>query len=236
MLSKKIVVVDVDDVLYGLNEALESVLKDKYPSYSRENVKTWKFNSDLSDECKLDLGIDLKDPTNGLGVPLEDIYFRLHTTSLFRHESDFRYAIPRFKELCDKCEVVISTSGTTVDICKFKVAMLNSLLNELGVTACISVHMCAEYVSEYVSDGKSVYKQARGSVPKPAITCDYVIEDSVDNLKRYDTTVSKFLVDKPYNQLSYCNEENVSFLIEPRNQVLRVSDINEAIDKILSED
>lgn len=236
MLSKKVVVVDVDDVLYGFNEALESVLKDKYPKYSRENVKTWKFNSDLSDESKQSLGIDLKDQTNGLGVPLEDIYFRLNTTSLFRHESDFRYAIPRFKELCDKCEVVISTSGTTVEICKFKVAMLNSFLNELGATACISVHMCSEYVAEYVSDGKSVYKQVRGSVPKPAITCDCVIEDSVDNLKRFDSTVSKFLVDKPYNQLNYCKEEDVSFLIEPRNQVLRVSDVNEAIDKILSED
>ena len=190
-MSKKVVVVDVDDVLYGLNEALESVLKDKYPKYSRENVKTWKFNSDLSDESKQALGIDLKDQTNGLGVPLEDIYFRLHTTSLFRHESDFRYDIPRFKELCDKCEVVISTSGTTIDICKFKVAMLNSFLNELGAKACISVHLCSDYVTEYIADGRSTYKQVRGSVPKPAIACDCVIEDSVDNLKRYDSKKSK---------------------------------------------
>lgn len=233
-MAKKTVVIDVDDVLFGLNEAVEVLLRETHPCYSRLKVRTWDFNKSLTPQSKAELGICQSDETNGLGVSRDLIYNKIHSASTYTFSQRFQYDVPRFKELCDKCNVVLHTSGTTVDVCKAKVAMLNAYLNNMGVVACITVSQTGEMIPEYYEEGDLRFVCARKFVDKPALFCDYVVDDCIQNLMVYPDSVKKFLPTKSYNSARH-NEHLSEFLDNPARNVERVADVNTAINIILSE-
>lgn len=222
---KRTVVLDVDDVLLDLNGAVEKVVVKKYPSFSFRKARTYGLNSSLTDEEKEQEGICVADPWNGLGAPKSYIMSQYATVSSYRDAS--WYDMPRLAELCRKCNVVFHTAGFTVDVCKFKVAQLNALLDRLGVTACVSVQLTGSMVFVNLGDGDTEAVLDRGFVSKPALVCDYIVEDSLENLKGY-SGCKRILVDKPYNQLKFYTElSDMPFE--------RVTCISEAIDLILDE-
>lgn len=233
-MARKTVVLDVDDVLFGLNEAVEVLLRETHPCYSRNRVKTWDFNKGLTPQSRAELGICQSDETNGLGVPRNLIYNKINSASTYTFSQRFQYKVPRFKELCDKCNVVLHTSGATVDICKVKVAMLNAYLNDMDVVACVTVSQTGEMTPEYYSEDDLRFVCTRKFVEKPALFCDYVVEDCIQNLMVYPCSVKKFLLSKSYNSVRY-NEQFEEFLDNPASNVERVADVNTAIEKILSE-
>lgn len=222
---KRIVVLDVDDVIYDLNGEVERVVSQKYPKFSFQNARTYNLNSTLTDEEKTSEGISLEDSWNGLGAPKSCIMNQYASVESYRNAR--LYDIPRLSELCRKCTVIFHTAGLTTDVCKFKIAKLNSLLNMLGVSACVSVQLTGEVVLVHVAEGDEEAVKERDFVAKPALVCDYVVEDCIENLKGYSGCV-RLLVDKPYNQPKFYKHLEDAYSV-------RVSSVNEAIDFILNE-
>lgn len=221
----KIVVLDVDDVIYDLNGEVEKLVNKDYPNFSFKNARTYSLNSDLTDEQKEEEGIPLDDPWNGLGAPKSCIMNNYASVEPYRRAKLFD--ISKLGELCRKCTVIFHTAGMNVDVCKFKVAKLNSLLNNLGVKACVSVQLTGSMVFVHVAEGDDEAVKERGFVPKPALVCDYVVEDSIENLKEYKNCV-RLLVDKPYNKSRFYSGSSHYYST-------RVSSLNEAIEFILNE-
>lgn len=223
---KKTVVLDVDDVLYGLNEAVEKLVVEKYPDFSFSKVHTYNFNKSLSDEEKSVAGICNTDAWDGLGAPREYIMSLYGLVKPFRESK--LYDIPRLAELFIKCNVVLHTSGLSVDVCKFKLGQLNNLLDNLGVVGDVSVQLVGSMIHISVGGEKQGVVD-RHFVSKPVVVCDYVVEDCLENLRGY-SNCKMFLVDKPWNNPIYN-----SSCFDVMSKAVRVSDINKAIDIILDE-
>ena len=225
LLLKKVVVLDVDDVIVDLNGRVEIEVSRKYPDFSFERVFTYDFNKSLTAECKKLVGISEEDPWNGVGAPSEYILSKYGLVDSFRGVHLFD--IPRLAELCRKCDVVFHTSGVTVDVCKFKLAYLNALLDTLGVCACVSVELLGNMVYVNFQDTEPQGVVDRCFVSKPALVCDFVIEDCLGNLRGY-SGCRKFIVDKPWNNPTYNPSYN-----DVTSSSTRVANVNEAIDIIL---
>lgn len=208
-MSKKTVLVDMDDVLINLNETTVNYLNSVgFTKLRLENFVVFKLND----------GIDVsKLPNsqrnlcyNGLGCPRDIILEAYKSDSVFKLTKFYDGVYESMKKLCDNFNVIIHTHSLSSDVAKFKIDLLESMFSDLDIT----INLC---VGRY----------------KPPIQQPYaVFEDCLENLLKYnDSVCEKILIDKPWNRELFNSE-----LISSLNYLHRVNNFTEGVEYLLSKE
>lgn len=186
---KKTVVVDVDGVLHDIHAVIEKILHEQgYLDFSMSRSLTYDFNKSLKPE---QAPFSLRNTDNGLypywlNAPRDTIYQMFREPRIFE-ESVFPDAmVNALRLLCrqESANVVIATQSYTPEVAQTKKRRIDELLKG-----------CSYKYVDFIGSNKGIVDNA-----------DYVIEDCIANLDRYDEngqSVVKILVDRPYNSEKY---------------------------------
>lgn len=176
------IVVDVDGVLNDLHSALTLYLLEKGYKYQPQNVRTYDFNKNKPDSKEFDMG-----------VPRSVLIESLSAVRIFQTAPLCWDAIFALKKCAyNGAKIVVYTLSPTDEISTFKHEFLKCLF--FGYNN-IDIHV------ETASDNE-----------KPALfETRFVIDDCLENLTKYDRSVEKYLIDKPYNDQLYNTDYNQLF-------------------------
>lgn len=205
-MDKKLVIVDVDDVLIDLNDSVADLLSIEYKNFNVENIVTFDLNKN----------IDIKKLTpshrgyidNGLGCPRERILSMYTNLYAFENAKITDNAYEGIKLLSEYFDVVVHTNNFSLEIAEFKIKLLRSLFENINISYSICI-------------GKE----------KPAFENVFaVFEDCIGNIVKYSDSCRKILIDRPHNREVF----NGKSLSEAKNLV-RVENFYTGVELLLKE-
>lgn len=208
-MSKKTVLVDMDDVLINLNEATVNYLNGiGFTNLKLENIVVFRLNDGI-DTSKLpssQKGLCY----NGLGCPRDIILEAYKNDEIFRQTKFYDGVYEGMKKLCDNFNVIIHTHSLSNEVARFKIDALESMFSDLDIT----INLC-------------IGRQ------KPSFQHPYaVFEDCLENLSKYnDSICEKILIDKPWNRELFNGK-----LISSLHFLHRVNSFSEGVEYLLSKE
>lgn len=206
-MGKKLVLVDMDDVLINLNETAVVSLNEKgYSELSLDNIVTFSLNKDI--DVSMLPQEKQKIPYNGLGCPREALLQEYSDYKLFEVSSFYEGVYDAMRRLCEKFNVCIHTHCFNNAIAVVKIEKLDSMFSGLDLI----VNLCIGRQKLSFSEPYAVF------------------EDCAENLVKYDSSCRKFLLDKPWN----CELFN-SELLSGIDNMTRVKNFVEGVNLFLSE-
>lgn len=176
--KKPICVFDMDGVISRTHYALEKELKKNYPQFSLNNVFTYNFNQDLS-EIEKQL----------LGVPCDIIFKEFRKTTVFEEAEIAPFFLDFIEKNKDKYDFIIHSLAFSDEVAKTK----------------------KNWLKEKLGDRLNYFKDIIIVIGnnKPALdNVDYIFEDSLKQLKKYDDTYPNtklVLYDMPFNRPQFNN-------------------------------
>lgn len=215
---KRNIIIDLDGTFIDTHKAIQKYVNLSYPDFNMENVHTYDFNKSLKDLPELNNYFDketIKDILNNnfdtsLKAPRSFILKSLSDESIFKESKPFDKAVENVRELMnnERFYTVFNSTAYSSKIASVKYQQLIELYPEEKYTISVSIGEKPLYYNSPI-----------------------VIEDSLDELKRYFEANIKgdyYLIDKPYNQEIFNPNYNKLF-----KNIKRVKDINEAILNIV---
>lgn len=173
------IVVDVDGVLLKSNENTEKLVRSNgYPQFSFLNVKTYDFNKSLPES--------LKSEVKPLGVDVKEVFKYYDEPETFSTSDANWVAISFIREqaMSGSAEFIVHTLSTNAAVNKAKKELFEKWFGGIP----------------NVSYSGVVASVKRG---KDELVCDAVIEDSLENLRKYAKGTQLMLVSQSYNQAKY---------------------------------
>lgn len=205
-MNKRLVVVDVDDVLLDLNKSVEKRAQEMgYFDYCSENIKTYSLNKGIDTTLLSENQRNLEDT---LGCPrglILELYKDLRCFADAKFTPNMRDGL---KLLSKNFSTLIYTSSWSFDIARFKLNLFEEICSDLDLSYAFGV-----------GTDKPVFKDVFA-----------VFEDSLPNLLDYDSITKKILVDRPQN----CELFNKNLLCQLENLV-RVENFYSGVQHLLKE-
>lgn len=170
--------VDVDGVLLNIDTELEKELHaDGYTKFSMENVKTYDFNKSLGNEVF---------SLPSLGVLPSTIVTYYRRPSIFENAVEDREAIELLCKLgkTGRVEIRLVTVCFSDEIADIKRKRFSKYFEGIP-------NISLEAVVGFMTKKESAFQP------------DGVVEDSYENLLRFDNDVHLYLVNRGYNTLYY---------------------------------
>lgn len=205
-MSKKLVIIDMDDVLINVNKSVEKVIREMgYTNYSVDNIKTYDLNKSIDVRLLPDSIKDLED--NGLGCP-RGLILELYKDLKSFVNADMVYKmVDGLTLLSSKFPTLIYTSSWSYDVVRYKLNFFEDLCSNLDLSYTFGVGLF-----------------------KPAFKDVYaVFEDSLPNLQGYDSDVIKVLVNRPQN----CELFNKELILSLDNLV-RVENFYSGVEYLIN--
>lgn len=173
------IVVDVDGVLLKSNENTEKLVRlNGFPQFSFLNVKTYDFNKSLPENLRAEV--------KPLGVDVKEVFKYYNKPETFSTSEANWLAISFIREQAasGSAEFVIHTLSMNAAVNKVKEGLFKQWFGGIPNISYSGVVASAD----------------KG---KDELVCDAVVEDSLENLRKYAKGTQLMLVSQPYNQAKY---------------------------------